>query len=221
MRSRSALLKHQSGSPSAATYRKPRVSDTMLTDPWLHRWLPLVRERAGSDPVLEIGCGHGDDTAVLAAAGITVHAFDLSRVAVAAAKLRVPSAVVECRDLREPFPASARALGVIVASLSLHYFSWADTQALVQRIRSTLRPDGLLLCRLNSTQDHNFGASGHPVLEPNFFLVNGDPKRFFDETSIRALFAEGWNQLSLQHFVTSKYIRSKALWEVVLERQDA
>jgi SAM-dependent methyltransferase len=193
----------------------------MLTDPWLNRWLPLVRERAGSDTVLEMGCGHGDDTAVLAAAGLKVHAFDLSRVAVGITKARVPSATVQCRDIRDPFPEHARELSLIVASLSLHYFAWAETQALVQRIRSTLRPGGILLCRVNSAHDHNFGSSGHPELEPGFFLVDGEPKRFFDKASIESLFSEGWNQLSLEHFVTEKYIKPKALWEVVLEREDA
>jgi hypothetical protein len=115
----------------------------------------------------------------------------------------------------------ANELGVIVASLSIHYFSWAETQALVGRIRSALRPGGVFLCRLNSDQDHNFGASGHPEIEPNFFMVQGAPKRFFNEAAITSLFAEGWNTLSLEHFVTKKYVRSKALWEVVLERADA
>jgi SAM-dependent methyltransferase len=193
----------------------------MLPDPWLNRWLPLVRERADSDLVLEIGCGHGDDTAVLTDAGLKVYTFDLSRVAVGIAKVRTPSALVECRDIREPFPEQARKLGAIVASLSLHYFAWSETQVLVQRIRAALRPGGILLCRLNSTQDQNFGASGHPELEPSFFLVKGEPKRFFDEASIESLFAQGWNSLSLEHFVTSKYIKPKALWELILERRDA
>jgi SAM-dependent methyltransferase len=190
----------------------------MLTDPWLDRWLPLLRERAAAEWVLEIGCGHGDDTAVLAGAGLKVHAFDLSRVAVGITKLRVPSATVECRDVREPLP--RQQLGAIVASLSLHYFPWTETQALVQRLHSALRPGGVLLCRLNSTQDHHFGARGHPELEPHFFLVNGEPKRFFDQAGVESLFAEGWNRLSLEHFVTHKYIKAKALWEVVLERTD-
>lgn len=192
----------------------------MFTDPWLNRWLPLARERADSGLVLEIGCGHGDDTAVLAGAGLKVHAFDLSSVAAGIAKVRVPKAVVECRDVREPFPDVARELGVIVASLSIHYFSWAETQALVERVRSTLRPGGIFLCRLNSDQDHNFGASGHPEIEPNFFMVKGEPKRFFNEAVINSLFAEGWNTLSLEHFVTKKYVKPKALWEVVFERTD-
>jgi len=37
-------------------------------DPWLARWLPLLAERAGGRPVLELGCGGGRDTATLAEA---------------------------------------------------------------------------------------------------------------------------------------------------------
>ncbi|PCF94331.1 class I SAM-dependent methyltransferase [Vreelandella nigrificans] len=193
----------------------------MITDPWLHRWLPLLRERAGTDFVFEIGCGHGDDTAIMASAGLSVFAFDLSRTAVSVTSVRVPSATVQCRDLREPFPEQVHEVGAIVASLSLHYFAWDETQVLVQRIRSTLRPGGILLCRLNSTQDHNFGASGHAELEPHLFLVEGSPKRFFDRESVELLFNEGWNKLSMEHYVTSKYVKPKALWEIVLERSDA
>lgn len=193
----------------------------MLPDPWLERWMPLVVERAGADPVFEIGCGEGDDTAVLARAGLDVIAIDLSPEAVAAARERVLSATIECRDVRHPFPESVREVGVVVASLCLHYFTWSETQVLVQRIRSVLRPGGLLLCRLNSTEDYNFGASGYPAIEPDYFLVDGQPKRFFDRDAVGALFADGWKQLSLEHLVTHKYVKAKALWEVVLERSDA
>lgn len=193
----------------------------MIIDPWLSRWLPLVLERAENGCILEVGCGPGDDTETLSAVGLKVHAFDVSSLAVEKAKIRVPSATVECRDIREPLPEQATDLGVIVASLSLHYFAWDETQVIIQRIRSALRPGGVLLCRLNSTADHNFGASGNPEVEPNFFLVNGEPKRFFDKHSIESLFAEGWNTLSLEHFTTRKYVKKKALWEVVLERRDA
>ncbi|WP_255440495.1 class I SAM-dependent methyltransferase [Caenimonas sedimenti] len=189
-----------------------------MADPWLARWLPMAVEHAGAHPVLEIGCGHGDDTAVLAGAGLSVQAFDLSAAALAVAKLRVPSAKFEQRDIREPLPLPPQSAGLVVASLSLHYFPWAQTQDIVARIHAVLRPGGVLLCRLNSTEDRNFGAAGHPEIEPNFFMVDGQPKRFFDRSAAEALFAQGWKQISLQHFVTRKYVRSKALWEAVLER---
>jgi SAM-dependent methyltransferase len=190
----------------------------MFSDPWLNRWLPLVKERAAGAPTLEIGCGHGDDTAVLVKAGLDVVAFDLSALSVGIARTRVPSAQIQCQDIREPFPALPKAPGVVVASLSLHYFDWKQTIEIVGRIHALLKPGGVLMCRLNSTEDNNFGAQGHAEIEPNFYSVNGEPKRFFDQASVDELFAIGWNSLSVEHMTTSKYVRSKALWEAVLEK---
>jgi SAM-dependent methyltransferase len=148
-------------------------------------------------------------------------AFDLSAEAVANARKRVPGATIEQRDVRDPFPVEARSLGLIVASLSLHYFPWSETLALVERIRQALRPGGVLLCRLNSTEDHNFGATGHREIEPHFYEVDGAPKRFFDEAAVRVLFASGWRILAIEHVTTRKYVLAKALWEVVVERESS
>lgn len=41
-------------------------------DPWLERWLPLLAGRCTGAPILELGCGSGQDSAVLAAAGYPV-----------------------------------------------------------------------------------------------------------------------------------------------------
>lgn len=190
----------------------------MLADPWLARWMPLVLDKAGAAPVLEIGCGHGDDTATLAAAGLRVVAFDLSPASVALAKTRVPAAHIQCRDIRDPFPAKAGSLGVVVASLSLHYFPWEETVRIAGRVREVLRPGGVLLCRLNSTQDRHFGAGRGEAIEPDYFRVDGQCKRFFDEDAVRRLFAGGWSVRALEHVTTRKYVRRKAAWEAVLER---
>lgn len=189
----------------------------MLHDPWLDRWLPLLRQSTGGLPVLEIGCGPGDDTHTLAQAGLSVVAFDLDAGAAARTQARVPQARVSCQDLRAPFPLGAGEAGAVVASLSLHYFPWAETLDLVQRVRRTLAPGGLLLCRLNASDDRHFGAQGHPAIEPHYFLVDGQPKRFFDRPGVDALFGSGWTVLSTEHHSTRKYLRSKALWEVVAQ----
>ncbi len=187
-------------------------------DPWLERWLPLITARAGADPVLELGCGTGRDTAALSKAGLDVVALDLSGVSLAAAKLRCPSAQFHCQDLRDPFPLGPESTGVVVSSLSLHYFEWDATLALAERIRGTLRPGGILVCRLNSTADRHFGAEGHPRLSDNFYLVDGAPKRFFDEAAVDALFARGWRVISKEAGTTLRYVQPKALWEIVLEK---
>jgi SAM-dependent methyltransferase len=186
-------------------------------DPWLDRWLPLIATRAVGQPILELGCGGGRDSATLASAGHAVVGIDLSAKAVANAQARVPGATFNRQDLRAPLPVG-HGLGVILASLSLHYFEWSETIALVARIRDHLRPGGILICRLNSTTDVHFGATGHPRIADNFYLVDGAPKRFFDRESVDALFADGWTILSRQEQVVGRYEQPKALWEVVAER---
>ena len=185
-------------------------------DPWLARWLPLVAERAMGLPVLELGCGGGRDSAVLAAAGHRVVGVDLSAEAVERARQRVPSAEFHCQDIRAPFPVERA--GVVVASLSLHYFPWPETETLVERIGRLLDPAGVLLCRLNSTNDHHFGASGHPRIEDDYYLVDGEPKRFFGRAAVDRLFSSGWRMLSAEERTIDRYDLPKAAWEVVLEK---
>ncbi|MEI7613792.1 MAG: class I SAM-dependent methyltransferase [Betaproteobacteria bacterium] len=190
----------------------------MNADPWLQRWLPLVAERGSGHPVLELGCGNGEDTATLIEIGMDVIALDVCEHAIASARIRSPAARFFCRDLREPFPLASDSTGVILASLSLHYFPWQETEALLRRIHDTLRPAGLLLCRLNSTNDHHYGASGHPQIEENYYSVDGEPKRFFDQTAVERLFRLGWNALGREEKCTDKYKKPKSLWEIVLEK---
>ena len=201
---------------SSARARSARAMSQATRDPWLARWLPLVAERARGLAVLELGCGGGRDSAVLAAAGHRVVGVDLSAQAVERARQRVPSAEFHCQDIRAPFPVERA--GVVVASLSLHYFPWPETEALVERIGRLLDPAGVLLCRLNSTNDHHFGASGHPRIEDDYYLVEGEPKRFFGRAAVDRLFSSGWRMQSAEERTIDRYDLPKAAWEVVLEK---
>ena len=202
----------------------------VATDDWLNRWLPLIAERnalhsaGGNADILELGCGDGRDTATLIDAGHCVTGIDLSSASIARAQARARAltearanrASLHCQDIREPFPlASCR---VVVASLSLHYFSWPDTLALVERIRQTLTVEGILLCRLNSVNDHHYGASGHPEIEPDYYRVDGEAKRFFDEAAVNRMFSRGWRRLHLEETVIDRYEFPKSAWEVVVEK---
>jgi SAM-dependent methyltransferase len=187
------------------------------TDPWLDGWLPLIAERAAGLPILELGCGGGRDSEALVAAGHRLVGIDSSSSASSNARQRVPLAEFYCQDLRAAFPVECSS--VILASLSLHYFAWDETVGLVERIRQILRPSGLLLGRLNSTNDHHYGARGHPAIDENFHLVDGAPKRFFDRPGVdRRLFARGWQILSVEEKVIDRYDHPKSVWEAVLER---
>ena len=148
----------------------------MLHDPWLGRWLPLIDKAASGRPVLEIGCGTGDDTSTLVTAGFTVVAFDISAASVATTRVRVPEAQLSCQDVRAPLPLGDGEAGAVVASLTLHYFPWSETLELVRRVRRTLAPGGIFLCRLNSTEDRHFGATGHPSSSPTTFSSTVNPR---------------------------------------------
>src|SRR5687767_5499228 len=99
-------------------HKTSRVS----TDPWLDRWLPLIRERADGSSVLELGCGRGADTSTLVLACHRTVAVEVSLRSIAEAQSRVPDGEFHCQDIRAPFPVGLASVGAIVASLSLHYF---------------------------------------------------------------------------------------------------
>ncbi len=187
------------------------------TDPWLERWLPLIVERAASTPVLELGCGGGRDSAILAGAGLKVTGIDRSPQALAEARARVPGGTFYEGDIRDGFPDTA-GFGAILASLVLHYFAWDTTAQLAQRLFYSLRRGGVLLVRVNSTEDHHHGASGHPEIAANYYLVDGKPKRFFDREGVLRLFEGAWNFLHLEQHVIQRYEHPKVIWEAVLER---
>lgn len=189
-----------------------------MKDPWLQRWLPSIRSRVGMLPILELGCGEGDDTQTLLADGHQVIAIDLCASAIATAKINAPTATYYCQDLRDTFPPQAVELGVAIASLSLHYFTWTETLAIVDRLRSILQLNGLLLCRLNSTTDYNYGAIGYPQISENYYLVNGEPKRFFDRAAVTALFSHGWQSIAIEEKIIYKYAQPKSVWEIILTR---
>lgn len=201
------------GDPGTCTAYRPEIDD-----PWLRPWLPLIAQRAAGKAILELGCGEGRDTRELLAAGQKVVAIDHAAAAIERARNEAPNAVYHQQDLFAPLPVAAGSVPVVIASLSLHYFPWEPTRELLRRIAEALQPQGLLLCRVNSVNDHNHGASGHPQIAENYYLVNGRPKRFFDRDSLTALLAEGWKLVSIREQVIHRYRLPKSVWEVVAQR---
>jgi SAM-dependent methyltransferase len=182
-------------------------------DAWLAPWIPLIRERANGAPVLELGCGRGLDSLAMTSAGLQVTAIDSSPEMLDRARRKAPLARFYDQDFRSEFPVEQT--GVVVASLSLHYFGWTETVDIVGRIKQVLTPGGVLICRLNSTRDIYFGARGHCEIERNFYMVHGQAKRFFDQADVQRLFCD-WQVLSLDEKVTHRFRMPKIIWEVAV-----
>lgn len=190
-------------------------------DRWLVPWLADLRAAGGAGPVLELGCDTGGDTAWLCDQGLAVVAGDIAPAALRACAAVAPGAQLLQLDLRQPLPFADAGFGAVIASLCLHYFDWATTVRAVAEVRRSLRPGGLLLARMNATGDVLHGATGHEVIEPNFYRVNAryaETKRFFDQPDLDRLFAAGWSPVSRRLATIHRYREPKVAWEIILRR---
>jgi SAM-dependent methyltransferase len=192
-------------------------------EPWLERWLGLIRPVTGSAPLLDLGCGSGGDSSYLTTMGFRTIAVDISREALtltACAGCLPPHTRLLEVDIRGGLPFRAGSLTAIVANLSLHYHRWEHTCTVFSEVHRCLQPGGLLLTRLNSTEDMLHGARGNLRIEHNCYEVGSILKRFFNRQDLDALFAAGqeWRVHNIEARTAHCYENPKALWEVVVEK---
>ena len=57
------------------------------------------------------------------------------------------------------------------------------------------------------------------MIEENFYLVGGMPKRLFDRESVDALFERGWEVMRADERVTRGY-GQKVVWEVAARKAE-
>jgi SAM-dependent methyltransferase len=187
----------------------------MKNDPWLDKWIPLIQQKTANGFVLELGCGNGWDTVDLLSAGCEVIATDISTRNLAECTRSVPRANLIQLDNGKTLPFPDKSFSVIIASLSLHYFSWDVTMQIASELRRCLKTDGILFARFNSIHDYNFGASTmDPPIEPNLYFIGTMTKRFFDENGVRT-FLQDWDIQFLEENIIHRYEKPKSVWEVM------
>ena len=188
-------------------------------DAWLEYWQDLLEANRDA-PVLDLGCGAGEDVHRLVRWGFEVVAADLSEKALELTRRRAPEAATKRVDFNRGLPFPGAHFGSVVASLSLHYFPWPKTVEVLEEVRRCLVPGGYLLARLNSTNDPYHAAARKEEVEPNFYLVNGSPKRLFDRDDVIALFFPNWRVEAAGEKTTGRYGGEKTLWEVVARKTE-
>ncbi|MFZ2359101.1 MAG: class I SAM-dependent methyltransferase [Anaerolineae bacterium] len=186
---------------------------------WIEQVLPDAAARAAlAGRVLELGCGLGHDTRWLVQAGGQVTALDGSAVALARLGAALPGPEYVHHHLPAPLPFPAASFDAVAAGLSLHYFAWDDTLAVMHEVHRVLRPGGLFVLAVNASGDAEFGYGRGAEVEPGLFAFDGRRKRFFTEADCRRLLATGWELLALRPLEEQRFGRLKRMWIAAARR---
>ena len=183
-------------------------------------WLDLFGEAIGNckTPIIDLGCGGGNDTLYLIEKGKEVIPCDYSSKAIENIKKNFPELKrTECFDMTKGLPFDYNFTDLIICDLSLHYFTEKTTFEVLDEIKRVLKPNGLLLFRVNSVRDVNHGAGEGKEIEPHLFETeDGRYKRFFDKDDIERFFS-GWETLYVHEETMGRYEKEKILWRCAMQ----
>ena len=166
-------------------------------------------------PIIDLGAGTGNDTKYLIEKGKEVIPCDFSPIAIQNIKKTFPEIKrTEVFDMTEGLPFEDNYAELIIADLSIHYFIEKDTFYILEEIKRVLKPNGILLFRVNSINDINYGAGSGKEIEHHLYEVsiqNGSLKRSFDKEDLDKFF-EGWKSLYLNEDILRRFLPEKKLW---------
>jgi len=169
---------------------------------------------AGATTVLELGAGQGRDTLYLARRGFQVHALDYAPEGLGAIEAKAGAAGLADRvrialhDVRQRLPFADDSVD---ASFSHMLFCMALTtpelDRLVADLRRVVRPAGLVVYTVRTTDDAHYGAGithGDAMYEHGGFVVH-----FFDRALIDRL-AAGFTLVDITEFTEGELPRRLA-----------
>lgn len=188
--------------------------------PWLERYFHLLKNLK-LPRVLDLGCGRGFDTRYLKKKGLETFTTDYSWGALRAARKTAPSSCLLQFDSREHFPLSDRTFGIVVANLSIHYFSSLETSKIITELHRILIHEGWLIARVNSISDHGFQSvkdDAKMKIDEDYYFFHNIPRRYFRKETIRQFFSNGWKIGHMEETKLLRYEKSKALWEFTAQK---
>lgn len=185
-------------------------------DLWLDKYEHILNASKDT-PIIDLGCGLGNDTMYLYERHYKIISCDYSEEALKRLELFMADPVTKLFDMKDGLPFESESAKVIIADLSLHYFSWSETGEILNEIKRVLEEDGFLLLRVNSVKDTNYGAGKGITIEKNYYNIDGNLKRFFDKEQLETLFID-WDVEYINEYEMNRYTNSKMLWEMAVKK---
>ena len=162
-------------------------SSVPVYDLWLDEYKDILEQNKDRE-ILDLGCGIGADTLYLLERGYNVLSCDFSNEALKSIQNNIPNSKTVYLDMMKGFPIEDNTYSLIIADLSLHYFDNETTIHIMKEIKRILKSDGILLSRVASVNDFNFGAGIGEQLEKNYYFEGDYTKRFFDLDDVNKYF---------------------------------
>lgn len=152
----------------------------------------------GKSIILDVGCGHGQDSLYFAQRGHEVAAIDMSEVTIQKNKEHHshPNLSFGVMDISRPLSFANETFDIVYASFSLHYFTDGTTKNIFGELSRILKNRGLLCFICKSTKDFYYGKGTE--IEKDMYDFNGQVKHFFSEAYVRELLDNNFEILKIE-----------------------
>ena len=186
-------------------------------DDWLEQFKEIINNI--NDEIIDLGCGvTGNNTLYLLENKKKVISCDIAEEALKVIKENIPNSKTLCFDMTEKFPFEDNFTSMIIADLSLHYFSEETTKKIVEEIKRVLKSDGYLIIRVNSVNSTEFKNITGEKIEEKYYLKNGMTKRFFDKKDIEYFFKDFEIQYINEENM-NRWNKDKIVWKCFLKNK--
>lgn len=170
-----------------------RLPDELHPPDWALRRRLLEREVRPGERALDLGCGEGDFTAILAGAGARAVGVDVAEAALDRARRRHPELQFELAAIDGPLPLPDASFDLVWASEVIEHV--ADTARWLSEARRVLAPGGRLLITTPSHGRLRILLRG----VERFSEPLGDHLHLYTRRSLRGLLEEfGFGEVRVQ-----------------------